>query len=74
METLKIFIAEIENHTNQKFDINKRKHFHLLGAKIQRQLDDRDRKLNLIASVLKSETEDSLYTSSKEYVRNRYND
>jgi len=72
MRDLKDFIERIEKHTGEKFNLDNRRHFHQLDSVIKRQLDNRDRKLNLIAQVLESETEDSLYTSSQEFIQKRY--
>ena len=75
MSLLKQFIKEIEDHTGKDFDLNNRRCFFQLEAKIKGLHADKLRKLNLIEKVLKSENhENSLHDSSMEYTRKRYKD
>ena len=75
MYYLNRFISEIEAHTKEKFDMNKKRHRSLLDGKIKRLHSDELRKLKLIEKVLNSDKkEDSLYNSDMEYIQKRFKD
>jgi hypothetical protein len=55
---LRELIEQIEEHTGEKFDLNKRRHFFHLSQKIDRLYQRERRQLNAIRSVLSADRYD----------------
>jgi hypothetical protein len=74
MNTLQKLIIEVEEHTGEPFDFSNKKDLLRLNNKIERLHENELRILNLIKQSLESnQNENSLYNSSMQYTKNRYN-
>jgi len=75
MNTLQKLIREVEEHTGKPFDLSNKKDLFRLNSKIERLHQNELRILNLIKQSLESnQNEDSLYNSSMQYTKNRFNE
>ncbi len=69
---LKKLIAEVEELTNEPFDIKNRRHFLRLNSKIERLHKEELRKYYLILKALKStNNENEIFNSKTHYARTR---